>query len=51
MVHSVDSSNVYIEYLVKLNIFKEILYLARFGNRDCKPPSLEFLAALVQVSN
>lgn len=49
MVNSLQDPS-YIEYFSKLLVFKEIMFLARFGSRHCKPPALEFLAAVVSVA-
>lgn len=50
IINSLDTSSPFIDYLSKLGVVKETLFLARFGNYDCKIASLEFIIALLKLA-
>lgn len=51
IINGIDPNIAFVEYISKLNVLKEILYLVRFGSQECKIASLEFVTLLVRISN
>lgn len=51
IINSLDPTSPFIDYLSKLGVVKEVLFLARFGNNECKTASLEFIIALLKLAS
>jgi hypothetical protein len=49
MLRALETS-AFLDFLEKLTVFHEIMFLARFGPLNCKHPALEFVAVLVGVA-
>lgn len=51
IINSLDPTSTFIDYLSKLGVVKEVLFLARFGNNECKTASFEFIIALLKLAS